>query len=288
MLKFSNRKIQFQPKIESKYLQVYVVRTYVQKSSVLLRRGDDISNDDKGSDKNAKQKDLIRILNQKQNLTILSSKSPESGGSNSNLSGGTGGDNAPTSSDSTTNNSGSGKRTFNCPKCGAACTHIDSLVSLSRFVKCEKCSHFFVVMAEDRKPLNVSTFFGDKQHNHQQQQQQQQQQKPQFKPTPPPPPKKIYEFLNKYIIGQEHSKKVISVAVYNHYKRINSNIAQASLNAAPIGKANQQAAQHQQQPEPKHSPTTIPEILSGKLKKILYNSKIFFLNQLTCIRYVSY
>jgi len=36
---------------------------------------------------------------------------------------------------------------------------------------------------------------------------------------------KIYEFLNKYIVGQEHAKKVMSVAVYNHYKRLNNNIS---------------------------------------------------------------
>jgi ATP-dependent Clp protease ATP-binding subunit ClpX len=36
---------------------------------------------------------------------------------------------------------------------------------------------------------------------------------------------KIYEFLNKYIIGQEHAKKVMSVAVYNHYKRLYNNIS---------------------------------------------------------------
>ncbi|HVL93285.1 MAG TPA: ATP-dependent Clp protease ATP-binding subunit ClpX, partial [Acidimicrobiales bacterium] len=29
-----------------------------------------------------------------------------------------------------------------------------------------------------------------------------------------------YEFLNDYIIGQEHAKKILSVAVYNHYKRV--------------------------------------------------------------------
>ena len=33
-------------------------------------------------------------------------------------------------------------------------------------------------------------------------------------------PKKINDFLNQYVIGQEHAKKVLSVAVYNHYKRI--------------------------------------------------------------------
>src|SRR5579875_1473338 len=51
--------------------------------------------------------------------------------------------------------------------------------------------------------------------------------------TPPPPraklplaklptPRKIYEQLNQYVIGQERAKKVLSVAVYNHYKRVNA------------------------------------------------------------------
>jgi ATP-dependent Clp protease ATP-binding subunit ClpX len=35
-----------------------------------------------------------------------------------------------------------------------------------------------------------------------------------------PKPREIYEFLNDYVIGQEDAKKVLSVAVYNHYKRI--------------------------------------------------------------------
>jgi ATP-dependent Clp protease ATP-binding subunit ClpX len=41
-------------------------------------------------------------------------------------------------------------------------------------------------------------------------------------PSPPPRlnPKTIYEKLDEYVIGQERAKKVLSVAVYNHYKRI--------------------------------------------------------------------
>ena len=33
-------------------------------------------------------------------------------------------------------------------------------------------------------------------------------------------PREIFEFLNDYIVGQESAKKILSVAVYNHYKRI--------------------------------------------------------------------
>jgi ATP-dependent Clp protease ATP-binding subunit ClpX len=35
-----------------------------------------------------------------------------------------------------------------------------------------------------------------------------------------PKPSEIYDFLNDYVIGQEKAKKILSVAVYNHYKRI--------------------------------------------------------------------
>ncbi len=35
-----------------------------------------------------------------------------------------------------------------------------------------------------------------------------------------PKPREIFEFLNDYIVGQEHAKRVLSVAVYNHYKRV--------------------------------------------------------------------
>ncbi len=35
-----------------------------------------------------------------------------------------------------------------------------------------------------------------------------------------PKPREIYEFLNDYVIGQESAKRILSVAVYNHYKRI--------------------------------------------------------------------
>ena len=39
-----------------------------------------------------------------------------------------------------------------------------------------------------------------------------------------PTPRKLYEQLNQYVIGQDRAKKILSVAVYNHYKRINAGI----------------------------------------------------------------
>ena len=35
-----------------------------------------------------------------------------------------------------------------------------------------------------------------------------------------PNPREIYSRLNEYVIGQDRAKRVLSVAVYNHYKRI--------------------------------------------------------------------
>jgi ATP-dependent Clp protease ATP-binding subunit ClpX len=46
-----------------------------------------------------------------------------------------------------------------------------------------------------------------------------------------PKPKEIYAFLEEYVIGQEAAKKALSVAVYNHYKRIR---ARNTLSAADV------------------------------------------------------
>jgi ATP-dependent Clp protease ATP-binding subunit ClpX len=43
-----------------------------------------------------------------------------------------------------------------------------------------------------------------------------------------PPPKSLYEQLSEYVIGQDQAKKILSVAVYNHYKRVNANTGNTS------------------------------------------------------------
>jgi ATP-dependent Clp protease ATP-binding subunit ClpX len=48
-------------------------------------------------------------------------------------------------------------------------------------------------------------------------------------------PKEIYERLNEYVIGQDRAKKVLSVAVYNHYKRI---LAEGKVDDVELQKSN--------------------------------------------------
>src|SRR6478752_2268344 len=51
-----------------------------------------------------------------------------------------------------------------------------------------------------------------------------------------PKPKEIRDILDEYVIGQEDAKKSLSVAVYNHYKRINSKSKIALIGPTGSGK----------------------------------------------------
>ena len=53
-----------------------------------------------------------------------------------------------------------------------------------------------------------------------------------------PKPKEIYEFLNDYVIGQEYAKKILSVAVYNHYKRVQAGSNGSHDNDVELAKSN--------------------------------------------------
>jgi ATP-dependent Clp protease ATP-binding subunit ClpX len=53
-----------------------------------------------------------------------------------------------------------------------------------------------------------------------------------------PKPKEIYEFLNDYVIGQEYAKKILSVAVYNHYKRVQAGNDSSHGNEVELAKSN--------------------------------------------------
>src|ERR1700727_2406000 len=62
-------------------------------------------------------------------------------------------------------------------------------------------------------------------------------------PAPPsfdienlPKPREIYDVLNEYVVGQEQSKRSLSVAVYNHYKRVQ--MLQSDENDIELQKSN--------------------------------------------------
>ncbi|XP_054475646.1 ATP-dependent Clp protease ATP-binding subunit clpX-like, mitochondrial isoform X2 [Anoplopoma fimbria] len=122
--------------------------------------------------------------------------------------------------------SGKGGSQLRCPKCGDPCTHVETFVSSTRFVKCEKCHHFFVVLSEtdSKKGLNKEPESAAEAV------------KLAFSQKPPPPPKKIYAYLDKYVVGQSYAKKVLAVAVYNHYKRIYNNIPAGSRQQVEVEK----------------------------------------------------
>ena len=53
-----------------------------------------------------------------------------------------------------------------------------------------------------------------------------------------PTPQEIHTILNEYVIGQERAKKVLSVAVYNHYKRLNDCAGEHSKDDIELTKSN--------------------------------------------------
>ncbi len=59
--------------------------------------------------------------------------------------------------------------------------------------------------------------------------------RPKAAPAPLPSPRKIKDQLDNYVISQERAKKVLSVAVYNHYKRVN---AGQTVDDVELGKSN--------------------------------------------------
>lgn len=55
-----------------------------------------------------------------------------------------------------------------------------------------------------------------------------------------PKPREVFDFLQEYVVGQEEAKRVLSVAVYNHYKRLGlgESTAPSVYNDVEVGKSN--------------------------------------------------
>jgi predicted RNA-binding Zn-ribbon protein involved in translation (DUF1610 family) len=88
--------------------------------------------------------------------------------------------------------------TLTCPKCGNICSRVDTATTNTRFVKCEKCHHFFIALSEKKpnvtKDAQNRQSMADKFNAFHQS-------------RPLPPPKKIYQYLDKYVIGLTSSQQ---------------------------------------------------------------------------------
>ena len=100
------------------------------------------------------------------------------------------------------------KESATCSFCGRTEDLVEKLIAGPNVYICDKCVHLCNGILEKKpaKPFELKVL----------------------------KPKEIKARLDEYIIGQENAKKVISVAVYNHYKRIISQQKDASANTPPI------------------------------------------------------
>jgi ATP-dependent Clp protease ATP-binding subunit ClpX len=91
-----------------------------------------------------------------------------------------------------------GKNTLYCSFCGKSQHEVRKLIAGPTVFICDECVELCMdIIREENKSSLVKSGDGV------------------------PTPLEIYEVLNDYVIGQEHAKKVLSVAVHNHYKRLN-------------------------------------------------------------------
>jgi ATP-dependent Clp protease ATP-binding subunit ClpX len=93
---------------------------------------------------------------------------------------------------------GEGKNTLYCSFCGKSQHEVRKLIAGPTVFICDECVELCMdIIREENKTSLVKSGDGV------------------------PTPMEIYEVLNDYVIGQTHAKKVLSVAVHNHYKRLN-------------------------------------------------------------------
>ncbi len=113
-------------------------------------------------------------------------------------------------------NSGSGKNTLYCSFCGKSQHEVRKLIAGPTVFICDECVELCMdIIREETKSAALRASDGV------------------------PTPKEICEVLDDYVIGQDYAKRVLSVAVHNHYKRLHhagkSDIELAKSNILLIG-----------------------------------------------------
>lgn len=96
----------------------------------------------------------------------------------------------------------SGQGTLFCSFCGKMQSEVKKLVAGPTAYICDECIELCrcIIEEDEEKAIQTDT------------------------KNELPEPKEIKKFLDQYVIGQERTKKILSVAVYNHYKRLSSHV----------------------------------------------------------------
>ncbi|ADL68421.1 ATP-dependent Clp protease ATP-binding subunit ClpX [Thermoanaerobacterium thermosaccharolyticum] len=93
------------------------------------------------------------------------------------------------------------QKQLKCSFCGKSQDQVKRLVAGPGVYICDECIELCQEIIDEEFEENIDVEIGEL-----------------------PKPKEIKEFLDQYVIGQDKAKKALAVAVYNHYKRINSRV----------------------------------------------------------------